>query len=176
MAPRDRIAPALATVLEGLKLARRELAASGVDSERLRWVPVGLVAALQAGLVAALCGYETADPEDVTDPSDPDRIAPVMLLLRRARSAERLNPPERLALSGTETRAVDGVLAVRNAALHGIDPAGENPGYDAFRTVVNALDHLCLRHPAFPVADHGVMLSLIADEVAGLRSALGESG
>jgi len=94
MAPRERIGPALAAVLEGLKLARRELAGAETDPPRRRWVPVALVSALQAGLVAALSGYESAREGDVTDPSQPDRIAPVALLLRRARSAEYLNPPE----------------------------------------------------------------------------------
>lgn len=68
MAPRERIGPALATVLEGLKLARRELAGSEADPPRRRWVPVALVSALQAGLVVALSGYESAGEGDVTDP------------------------------------------------------------------------------------------------------------
>ncbi|MEZ6013370.1 MAG: hypothetical protein R3C08_16050, partial [Hyphomonas sp.] len=75
MAPRDRIAPALDAVLEGLKLARRELAGSESDPPRRRWVAVGLVSALQAGLVAALSGYESAGEGDIADPSQPDRVA-----------------------------------------------------------------------------------------------------
>ena len=54
MAPRQRIGPALGAVLEGLKLARREFEGAAADPPRMRWVPVALVSALQAGLVAAL--------------------------------------------------------------------------------------------------------------------------
>lgn len=180
MAPRERIGPALATVLEGLKLARRELAGSEADPPRRRWVPVALVSALQAGLVVALSGYESAGEGDVTDPSQPDRIAPVALLLRRARSAEYLIPPERLELPGRTVRDIETVAAARNAVLHGIlngpGMAGNLPVNDAFHSVLQVLQQVCLTHPAFAVEGHGVMLALIRDEISALRQALGPIG
>lgn len=176
MAPRDRIAPALDAVLEGLKLARRELAGSESDPPRRRWVAVGLVSALQAGLVAALSGYESAEEEDIADPSQPDRVAPVTLLLRRARSAGCLNPPERLELSGRELKDIEAVIAARNDALHGLGDAAEAPVYEAFHSILQVLLQICVTAPAFPVAGHGVMLALIRDEISALDRALRPAG
>ena len=176
MAPRQRIGPALAAVLEGLKLARRELAGSETDPPRRRWVPVALVSALQAGLVAALSGYESAGEGDATDPSQPDRFAPIALLLRRARSAEYLNPPELLELPGRAVRDIELVVAARNGALHGPETAENLPVNDAFRSVLLILQQVCLDHPSFPVEGHGVMLALIRDEISALQGALAPAG
>ncbi|HPF24229.1 MAG TPA: hypothetical protein PK417_12150 [Hyphomonas sp.] len=176
MAPRDRIAPALDAVLEGLKLARRELAGSERDPPRRRWVAVGLVSALQAGLVAALSGYESAGEGDIADPSQPDRVAPVTFLLRRARSAGSLNPPERLELSGHELRDIETVIGARNDVLHGLGEGAEAPVYEAFHSVLQVLLHICVRAPAFPVTGHGVILALIRDEISALDRALRPTG
>ena len=176
MAPRDRIGPALDAVLEGLKLARRELAGSESDPPRRRWVAVGLVSALKAGLVAALSGYESAGEGDVTDPSQPGRIAPVTLLLRRARSAEYLNLPERLALAGSGLRQVETVIAARNAVLHGAGTAADTPVNEAFHSVLQVLRQVCLTHPAFDMSPHGVTLALIRDEISALDLSLGRAG
>ena len=176
MAPRDRIGPALETVLEGLKLARRELAAGAADAPRRRWVAVGLATALEAGLIAALSGYESAGEGDIADPSQPDRVAPVSLLLRRARSAEYLNPPERLELPGRVLRQIETVVTARNAALHGAGLLAELPENDAFHSVLQVLQQVCLTHPAFPKERHGVLLALITDEISALRRLLASCG
>jgi hypothetical protein len=130
MAPRaaDRPSP-FGAVLEGLKLARRELAGRQPQIRpACRWVPVALVSALQAGLVAALSGYESAGEGDVTDPAQPDRFAPIALLLRRARSTKYLNPPELLELPGRlVTRGIETLGATRNAVLHGPDASQKIP-------------------------------------------------
>lgn len=176
MSPRARIGPALSAVLEGLKLARRELAGSEADAPRRRWVSVALVSALQAGLVAALSGYESAGEGDVADPSQPDRIAPVALLLRRARSAEYLNPPELLELPGRVVRDIEQVVTARNSVLHRPDEAKSPPVNEAFRSVLQVLQQVCLTHPSFPVKEHGVMLALIRDEISALQRALAPIG
>nr|WP_321359970.1 hypothetical protein [uncultured Hyphomonas sp.] len=176
MPPRSRIGPALSAVLEGLKLARRELAGSEADAPRRRWVPVALVSALQAGLVAALSGYESAGEGDVSDPSQPDRIAPVALLLRRARSAEYLNPPELLELPGRVVRDIERVVAARNGVLHRPDEAENPPENEAFRSVLQVLQQVCLTRPSFPVTGHGVILALIRDEISALQDALAPIG
>jgi hypothetical protein len=176
MAPRDRIGPALATVLEGLKLARRELAGCEADLPRERWVAVGLISALQAGLAAALSGYESAGEQDIADPSQPDRVGPVALLLRRARSAEYLNPPERLELSGQALKQIETVIVARNGVLHGLGPASDLPVNEAYASVLQVLRQICLTHPAFPVEGHGVILALIRDEISALQRHLGPVG
>lgn len=176
MVPRERIVPALAAVHEGLKLARRELEGSRDDPPRRRWVAVALVSALQAGLVAALSGYESAGEGDIADPSQPDKVAPVTLLLRRARSAEYLDPPERLELAGRDLRNIETVITARNATLHGLGPAGNDEVNDAFRSVLQVLRQIGLTHPAFPVVDHGVILALIGDEISALERMFAPDG
>ena len=176
MAPRERIGPALSAVLEGLKLARREFEGSASDPPRLRWVPVALVSALQAGLVAALSGYESAGEGDVTDPSQPDRTAPVALLLRRARSTEYLNPPELLELPGRAVRDIETVVTARNAVLHGPGTSEIAQVNEAFHSVLQVLQQVCLLHPAFPVERHGVLLALIRDEISAFERLLGPTG
>ncbi len=96
-----RIAASLDSVDEALRMARREVAGVDADAARWHWVSVGLVIALQGALVAALSGYETAADADVVDPSSPERFAPVTLLLRRARSTDFLNAPERVEITGS---------------------------------------------------------------------------
>jgi hypothetical protein len=176
MAPRERIGPALLAVLEGLKLARRELAGSQTDPPRCRWVPVALVSALQAGLVAALSGYESAGEGDITDPAQPDRFAPIALLLRRARSTKYLNPPELLELPGRLVRDIETVVATRNNVLHGPDGAKIPEVNGTFRSVLQALQQICLTHPSFPVEGHGVILALIRDEISALERLLAPTG
>jgi hypothetical protein len=176
MAPRQRIGPALGAVLEGLKLARREFEGAAADPPRMGWVPVALVSALQAGLVAALSGYESAGEGDVTDPSQPDRFAPIALLLRRARSTEYLNPPELLELPGRMVRGIETLVTARNAVLHG-PGALENPVVnEAYRSVLQVLQQVCLLHPSFPVEGHGVMLALIRDEISAFERSLAPIG
>ncbi|MEZ6000110.1 hypothetical protein [Hyphomonas sp.] len=176
MVPRQRIGPALAAVLEGLKLARRELAGSEMDLPRRRWVPVALVSALQAGLVATLSGYESAGEGDVTDPAQPDRFAPIALLLRRARSTEYLNPPELLELPGRVLRDIETVVVARNGVLHGPDGVKKPEVNDAYRSILQVLQQICLTHPSFPVEGHGVILALIRDEISALERALAPAG
>ena len=100
---------------------------------------VGLVAALQAALVAALSGYESARPEDAEDPSRPERLGPVALLLRRARAQEYLNPPERLDLSGEAQRGIAAVIDARNDVLHALGEGTALPEDAAFRSVLAAI-------------------------------------
>ena len=176
MAVRDRIGPALAAVHEGLKLARRELDGSEADPPRRRWVSVALVSALQAGLVAALSGYESAGEGDIADPSQPDKVAPVTVLLRRARSAEYLEPPERLELTGQGVRNIETVITVRNMVLHGTGAVPDPSMNDAYRSVLLVLQQVCLTHPAFPVRECGVVLALIRDEISALDRRLAPSG
>ena len=164
-----RIADALAGALEALRLARRELAGVGAEPQRWRWVCLGLVSALQASLVAALSGYATARPEDVANPSQPDRVAPIALLLRRARSAEHLNLPERLDLTGAEARRLDALIALRNAAVHGLGFELAAPPQELARAAIKVIRHLLRAHPAFDVSGHILVLALIDSELNGLE-------
>ena len=84
MSASEKVGPALAAALEGLKLAHRELDHVDQDPERWRWVAVGLVTAINCAIIAALSGYETALEEDTADLKMPGRVAPLKLLLRRA--------------------------------------------------------------------------------------------
>lgn len=170
--PETRIADALEAALEALRLAGRELGGTDAQPERWRWVALGLVSALQASLVAALSGYASARPEDVATPSQSDRVAPVALLLRRARSSEHLNAPERLDLTGAQVRRLEELVAMRNAAVHGLGfTVPENPAALA-RTAVDVIRRLLLTHPAFNVSGFVLFLSLIDRELTGLGAAL----
>lgn len=170
--PETRIADALEAALEALRLAVRELAGTDTQPERWRWVALGLVSALQAALVAALSGYASARPEDVANPSQSDRVAPITLLLRRARSSEHLNAPERLDLTGAQVRGLEELVAMRNAAVHGLGFAlPENPSALA-RAAVDVIRHLLLTHPAFDVSGFVLFLSLIDRELTALGTAL----
>jgi len=168
--PEDRAARvrlALDAAHEALCLARRE--ADGGDP---RWMALGIVSALQGALVAALSGYETARVEDVLNPSQANRIAPVALLLRRARSPEFLNPPERVEQTGSQQRALERVIGVRNSAVHALNVHVPGSFAADARIVLGLIARLVLEAPAFDAAPLGVLTALIADELAALRRAL----
>ncbi|MBK8197428.1 MAG: hypothetical protein IPK75_03570 [Acidobacteria bacterium] len=168
----ERVRRALWATLEALRLARREALEMDKDPARQGWVALGLVTALQAALVAALSGYDTASLEAVQNPSQPERIAPGSLLLRRATSDAYLNPPERVDLTGSQERAVDRIVDVRNAAVHAL--AVEVP--DSFRrdarVVVRLVSHLVRDAPAFDPKAFGYVPALIGDELAALSKTL----
>lgn len=136
-----RLRLAMDAALDALGLAVRESKISLDQPASRRWVALGLTSALQGALVAALSRYETAELDAVLDPSHPDRIAPVALLLRRARSAEYLDLPDRVELSASAMLAIERVIAVRNAAVHAI--RSEVPA--SFAADVRVVTHL-LRH------------------------------
>lgn len=173
--PQARITEALTAALEALKLARREAEGGASDPARRRWTALGLVSALQAALVAALSGYDTAREEAVRDLSHPDRIAPVAMLLRRARSAEYLNQPERLELTGSRQRALERLMAVRNAAVHALRVETPETFADDALAAVDLIAHLVLEAPAFDPAAARLQTVLIADELKALRAALAQS-
>lgn len=147
--PDERVRQALDAAAQALGLAARELEGAQGDPGRWRWVALGLVSALGAGLIAALSGYDTAQLADVTDPADPARAAPLALLIRRARSASWLNDPERLRLSRTRLRQINRLLGLRNAAVHAMaftPPADAAALIDA---VLPVLRQLLLDAPSF---------------------------
>ena len=167
-----RVRLALVAALDALCLARREADGAMQDPARLKWVALGIVSTLQGALVAALSGYETATLEAVLNPSQPERIAPVAFLLRRARSAEYLNPPERVELSGSRQRALERVIHVRNAAVHALSVDMPGTFVADVRAALQLIEHLVLDAPAFDPAPVRVITALIADGIAGLRTAL----
>ncbi len=170
-----RVQLALGAALEALRLAQRETSAAASDPARLRWAALGIVSALQGALVAALSGYETAALEAVLNPSQPERIAPVAFLLRRARSAEYLNTPERVVLSGSSQRALERVIDVRNAAVHALTVEIPETFARDMRVAVRLIEHLVLVAPAFDPAPVRVVTALIADALKALGSALDET-
>ncbi|MDP3458761.1 MAG: hypothetical protein Q8S09_05750 [Hyphomonas sp.] len=169
-----RVRLALAAALEALKLARREAEGAAADPVRLGWAALGIVSALQGALVAALSGYETATTDAVLNPSQPEWIAPVALLLRRVRSGEYLNAPERLELSGRQQRALDRVIDVRNAAVHALSVGIPETFVQDVCIAVRLIEHLVLDAPAFDPAPVRVVSALIADELKALGAALRE--
>lgn len=171
-----QVEPALLGALEGLKLANRELPWAGEDPERWRWVAVGLVTALKCALIAALSGYETASPGDTADLKDATRVAPLALLLRRARSERYLVAPERLQATAAEVEACLRLAAYRNQVVHGV--AAERPdriGGDC-RRALGLVRHLLVAAPAFDPARHAVTAALISDEISRLQRQLGPVG
>ncbi len=170
-----RVQRALSASLEALKLARREAEAAAADPARQRWAALGLVSALQGALVAALSGYESADLDAVLNPSQRERIAPVALLLRRARSGDYLNAPERVDLPGSRQRALDRVISVRNAAVHALSVAVPATFAEDARVATELIAHLVLEAPAFDPARVGIVSALIADELKALNMALRET-
>jgi hypothetical protein len=155
-------------------MARRELSGVDEDAARWRWVSVGFVIGLQGALVAALSGYETAADADVVDPSSPDRYAPVTLLLRRARSTDYLNGPERVEISGSTVNQIERLLTYRNAVVHGLG-AGDAEGVaKGCRKVLGVVRHLVLSHPAFDASPHHLVCTLISDEVSGIERLLAD--
>lgn len=170
--PETRIEAALEAALEALRLAGRELAGTKAQPERWRWVALGLVSALQASLVAALSGYASARPEDISAPPHLGRVAPIALLLRRARSSEYLNPPERLDLTGAQVRRLEDLVAMRNAAVHGLGfELPENPASLA-RAAVEVIGHLLLTCPAFDASGFVRVLQQIETELNVIDSVL----
>jgi len=155
-------------------MARRELSGIGEDAARWRWVSVGMVIALQGALVAALSGYETAADDDVVDPSSPERYAPVTLLLRRARSTEYLNTPERLEMTGSTLRQIDHLLAYRNRVVHGLGAGSAGDMAKGCRKVLGIVRHLVLSHPAFDAGQHHLVCALISDEISGIERLLAD--
>lgn len=170
-----RIAASLDSVHEALRFVHRELDGVAADSQRWRWISVGAVIALQGALVAALSGYETAEADDVVDPSHPERYAPVTLLMRRARSTDYLNPPERLVLTAAAARRIEQVIAFRNGVVHGTAlgiPGDSESVHGPFRETISAIRHALLVHPAFEPRPHGLVSALIADQVAAISRKL----
>lgn len=166
--PETRIRDALDAVLEALRLARRELAGVRDEPERWRWVSLGLVSALQASLIAALSGYATAQPEHVANPSQPGRAAPVALLLRRAKSAEYLSPPERLQLTGAQARDLEALIVMRNAAVHGLGFRVAGHPVHLVHVAAEVIRWLLKTHPAFDVSRFVLILTLIDLELAAI--------
>lgn len=163
------IAEALRATLEALRLVRRELEGLGSDAARWRWIALGLVTAMQGALVAALSGYETATSEAILNPSQPDRIAPVALLLRRARSPDILVAPERVDMTAGKLRRIERILDLRNAAVHGLRfdvPDGARDDMDAALALI---EHCVLRHPAFDPAAHAPVRAMIEDELRAIN-------
>jgi hypothetical protein len=171
---RGRIAASLDSVHEAVRMARRELSGGDEDTARWRWVSVVLVIALQGALVAALSGYETAADADVVDPSNTERYAPVTLLLRRARSTDYLNTPERVEMTGSTLNQIERLIAYRNAVVHGLG-AGDAEGVaKGCRKVLGVVRHLVLLHPAFDASPHHLVCTLISDEVSGIERLLAD--
>lgn len=155
-------------------MARREVAGVDADAARWRWVSVGLVIALQGALVAALSGYETAADADVVDPSGPERYAPVTLLLRRARSTDYLNGPERVEMTGSTLHQIERLIAYRNAVVHGLG-AGDAEGVAlGCQKLLGVVRHLVLSHPAFDASRHHLVCALISDEISGIERLLAD--
>ena len=155
-------------------MARREVAGVDADAARWRWVSVGMVIALQGALVAALSGYETAEHADVVDPSSPERYAPVALLLRRARSMDYLNAPERVEMTGSALHQIERLIAYRNAVVHGLG-AGDAEGVaKGCRKALGIVRHLVLSHPAFDASPHHLVCTLISDEISGIERLLAD--
>jgi len=153
-------------------MARREVSGVGEDKQRWRWVSVGLVIGLQGALVAALSGYETAADADVVDPSSPERYAPVTLLLRRARSTDYLNAPERLEMTGSTLHQIERLIACRNAVVHGLGVGDAEGVAKGCRKVLGVVRHLVLSHPAFDASAHHLVCTLISDEISGIERLL----
>jgi hypothetical protein len=164
-----RIARLLDTAGEALALAAREIQEAERFAARWRWVAVGLVAALQAALAAALSGYATARPQDIADPAAPQQLAPLGLLLRRARSRQYLNPPERLILPLAEEAAIQRLISLRNAAVHAATMApSASPAVDA-AAALRLIRHLVLTHPAFDPAPHTAVLVMAGEALVRLE-------
>ncbi len=166
--PETRIRLALDGAVEALKLARREVAGAQGDRERLRWVAVGLVSALQCSLVAALSGYDTATLEAVLDSPQDDRVAPVTLLLRRARSQEYLSPPEKLEMTAGRLQAIERVVSLRNASVHGLDAEPPESFFRDAEILLDVIRHLAVAAPAYDRNKFRVQNIFLEELCAGL--------
>jgi len=67
-------------------------------------------------------------------------------------------------------------VAARNGVLHGTVSAEIPQVNDAFRSVLQVLQQVCLTHPSFPIERHGVLLALIRDEISALEGMLAPAG
>ena len=170
-----RQASALRACLEALRLVAREVRGADKDPERGRWVAVGLAAALQGALIAALSGYETAKPEDVMGTGITDHYAPVALLLRRARSSAHLASPERLQVTSADQKALQEVIERRNAALHGSPLEAPQAACDLIPVCLKVLRHLIVEHPAFNSAEHPLVMACLKDELERLSDVFPEA-
>ncbi|KCZ51468.1 hypothetical protein [Hyphomonas pacifica] len=142
------------------------------DPERWRWIAVGLVAALKASAIAALSSFETAAPEDVLDLANAGRMAPLAMLLRRARSERYLAPPERLDVPLSHLDVVLRLVAYRNEAVHGADAQRPATLRADSHTALDMITHFLVTAPAFSVAEHGVVCALARDEIIALEQQL----
>jgi hypothetical protein len=168
----------LQKVRRSLSFSSEHAAQIADDADHWDWLAIGLVMALQASLVVALTGYETANPSDVLDPSNAagEKQAPVALMLRRVRSADYLNPPERLDLPVSASKGAQKLLAHRNAVMHGpTDVAPPETARHAGHTL-NIIEHLLLLHPAFDSAPHTIELTHIGDHIDHIRRHLDALG
>ncbi|MFN4226272.1 MAG: hypothetical protein ACK4HR_08120 [Hyphomonas sp.] len=170
--PEVRIRLALEGACEALKLAQREAEGARKDPRRLRWVAAGMVSALQALLVAALSGYDTAMPEAVLDPPQNDRVAPVTLLLRRARSQDYLAPPEKLELTAGRLHAIERIVQMRNASVHGLDATPPETFADDADILLAVIRHLAVEAPAYDRKKFRIQIILLGEACAGLYQEL----
>lgn len=152
-----RIADALEASALALEVSLRETGRP--------WQAVALIAALQGALIAALSGYDTAHADDVQDPLDERRRAPVALLLRRAASPEFLSDPERLHLTRADQRRLQPLIDARNRLLHGQSEAVHFDG-EAIHTVLTLLNHLLITAPAFTVSPQDLIMARIKTALA----------
>ena len=157
---------ALESVAEGL-----EFAAAQAGEGAWRWVAISTCMALQGALVAALSGYETADPAAVAHPDDPARVASISTLLRRAASTDYLADPERLSgLTGARRQAL-ALAELRNRAVHMALDGQPAPMEDVVKSLPGTLDlirYLVLDHPAFEPEDGAPYTSRIIAALARL--------
>ncbi|MEM1106900.1 MAG: hypothetical protein AAGH87_10975 [Pseudomonadota bacterium] len=176
MARNDRrVRAALIRTAEALEFAELQAAAAAEAPGAWRWCAIASCMALQGALVAALSGYDTADPGDVLHPeAGPDlaKVAPIATLLRRASSGQVLNDPERLgAMSGAKRQAL-ALVELRNRAVHvDLSDAGLDLS-DVPRLLpgpVRLMTHLVCLHPAFPAASFQPWQGQIARHLTALR-------
>ncbi len=81
-----------------------------------------------------------------------------------------------LELPGRVLRDIENVVAARNGVLHGPDGAQKPVVNEAYRSVLQVVQQICLTHPSFPLEGHGVILALIRDEISALEAALAPTG
>lgn len=133
-----------------------EFAATQAEAGAWRWVAIAACMALQGALVAALSGYDTADPGAVHHPDSGEgtpRVATLQTLLRRAASPDHLHDPERLGgLAGAKRQALE-LVELRNRAVH-VDLSDSPLDLSRIPALMEGstrlIRHLVLEHPAFP--------------------------